>query len=104
MLIPFFVPRPALAAKADRPAPLVAAAGAAPAGCKRIPRCATAVEEVLRMIAVAAIPAARWLRTPFTKRAANAAELVSFVARRIFLSGFPWLQSFLEKTKNHRKL
>ena len=47
-----------MAAEADRPAPAVAAAGAEPAGLKRIPRRAAAVEEVLRVIAVAAIPAA----------------------------------------------
>ena len=58
ILIPLFVPRPALAAQANCPAPLVAAAGAEPASLKRIPCRAAAVEEVLRVIAVAAIPAA----------------------------------------------
>ena len=66
------------------------------AGCKRIPCRATAVEEVLRVIAVAAIPAAGWFWAPFTERATNAAELLGFLARRIFLSGFRWLQSLLE--------
>ena len=74
----------------------MAAAGTEPAGRKRIPRRAAAFEEILRVIAVAAIPAAGCLWTPFTEWATNAAELVSFVARRIFLSGFRRLQSLLE--------
>ena len=96
IFVPLFMPRPALAAQANCPAPLVAAAGAESASLKRIPRRAAAVEEVLRVIAVTAIPAAGRLWAPLTERATNAAELISFVARRIFLSGFRRLQSLLE--------
>ena len=84
--------------------PLVAAAGAEPAGRKRIPRGAAAFEEVLRVITVAAIPAARCVWTPFTERAPNAAELFSFVARCGSLSGFRWLQSVLEKPEHYREM
>ena len=80
------------------------AAGAEPARLKRIPRCPAAVEEVLRVITVAAIPAARCHRTPFTERATNAAELLSFVARCVFLRGFRWLQSLLEKPECYREM
>jgi len=84
--------------------PLVAAAGAEPARRKRIPPCATAVEEVLRVITVAAIPAARCFRTPFTERATNAVELFSFVVSRSFLSGCRWLQSVLEKPECEQEM
>jgi len=82
----------------------VAAAGAEPAGRKCIPRRAAAFEEVLRIITVAAIPAARCLRTPFTERATNVAELFSFVARSGFLRGFRWLQSVLKKPEHYREM
>jgi hypothetical protein len=84
--------------------PLVAAAGAAPAGRKRIPRHAATVEEVFRVITVAAIPAARSVRTPFTERATNVAKLIRFVARFGFLSGFRRLQSVLKKPEHYREL
>ena len=88
--------RPALTAQANRPAPLVAATGAEAAGCKRIPSRPTAFEEVLRVIAVAAIPAARRVRAPFAERATNPGELLSLVASRFFLSGSRRLQPLLE--------
>jgi hypothetical protein len=97
IFIPLFMSRPALAAQADRPAPLVAAAGAEPARAKSIPGRAAAVEEVFRVIAVAAIPAARSVRTPFAERATNAVELLIFVARRSFLGSLGWRQSVLEE-------
>ena len=75
----------------------MAAAGTEPAGRKRIPRRAAAFEEVLRVIRIAAIPAARCVWTPFTERATNAAELLSFVARCSFLESLGWLQSVLKE-------
>ena len=80
------------------------AAGAEPAGLKRIPRRAAAVEEVLRVITVAAIPAARCVRTPFTERATNPVELLSFVTRRGFFGSLGWLQSLLEKPVRSSKM
>ena len=80
------------------------AAGAEPAGLKRIPRRAAAFEKVLRVVTVAAIPAARCLRTPFTERATNAVELFSFVMNCGFLSGFRWLQSVLEKPECEQEM
>ena len=80
------------------------AAGAEPACVKRIPRCAAAFEEILRVITVAAIPAARSVWTPFTERATNAAELLSFARRCSFLSGSRWLQSVLEKPEHYREM
>ena len=82
----------------------MAAAGAAPARGESIPSRAAAVEEVLRVITVAAIPAARRVRTPFTERATNVAELFSFVARSGFLRGFRWLQSVLKKPEHYREM
>ena len=94
IFIPLFMPRPALAAQADRPAPLVVAAGAEPVSRKCVPRRAAAFEKVLRVIAVAANPAARCVWTPFAERAANAVEGVSLVAGRSFLGSSaglsPW--------------
>ena len=98
------MPRPALAAQADCPAPLVAAAGAEPAGLKRIPRRAAAVEEVFWVITVAAIPVARCVRTPFTERATNPVELLSFGALCGFLGSLGWLQSVLEKPEHYREM
>ena len=82
----------------------MAAARAEPAGLKCIPRCPAAFEEVLRVVTVAAIPTARCIRPPFAERATNPAELFSFVVSRGFLSGFPWLQSVLEKPEHYRKM
>ena len=52
------------------------AAGAEAARDKCVPRRAAAFVEVLRVMTVAAIPAARCIRTPFAERAANAVEVV----------------------------
>ena len=82
----------------------MAAAGAEPAGRKRIPRRPAAVEEVLRVITVAAIPVARCVRTPFTERATNPVELLSFVALCGFLGSLGWLQSVLEKPEHYREM
>ena len=82
----------------------MAAAGTEPAGRKRIPRRAAAFEEILRVIAVAAIPAAGCLWTQFTEWATNPAELWSVVARRSFLGCFRRLQSFLKKPKQYREM
>ena len=82
----------------------MATAGAEPAGLKRIPRRAAAVEEVLRVIAVAAIPAARSVRAPFAERATNVAELLSFARRCGFLSGSRWLQFVLKKPEYYREM
>jgi hypothetical protein len=78
----------------------MAAAGTEPAGRKRIPRRATAFEEVLRVIAVAAIPAAGCLWAPFTEWATNPAKLWSVVVRCSFLGCFRRLQSFLKKPEH----
>gem|GEM_PF-4418099 len=84
--------------------PLVATTGAEPTSRKRIPRRAAAFEEVLRVITVAAIPAARCVRAPFAERATNVAELFSFVARCSFLGSLGWLQSVLEKPECCREM
>ena len=41
---------------------------------------------------------------PFTERATNAAELVRFLAIRVFPSYFRWLQSLLEKPEHYCEL
>ena len=82
----------------------MAAAGTEPAGRKRIPRRAAAFEEVLRVIAVAAIPAAGCLWTPFTEWATNPAKLWSVVVRCSFLGCFRRLQSFLKKPEHYREM
>jgi hypothetical protein len=82
----------------------MAAAGTEPAGRKRIPRRAATFEEILWVIAVAAIPAAGCLWAPFTEWATNPAELWSVVARRSFLGCFRRLQSLLKKPKHYREM
>jgi hypothetical protein len=82
----------------------MAAAGAEPAGLERIPCRAAAIEEVLRVVAIAAIPAAGCLWMPFTERATNTADLGRFLAIRGFPSCFRWLQSLLEKPKHYCEL
>jgi hypothetical protein len=82
----------------------VTAAGADPARLECIPCRAAAFEKVLRVITGAAIPAARCVWTPFAERAANAAELLSFVAFRVLLSNFRRLQSLLEKPECCREM
>jgi hypothetical protein len=82
----------------------VAAAGAEPAGLESIPRRTAAVEEVLRVITVTAIPAASCVWTPFTERATNPVELLSFVALCGFLGSLGWLQSVLEKPEHYREM
>ena len=82
----------------------MAAPRATAAGGKRIPRRAATAEEVFRVIAVAAKPAARSVRSPFTARATNAAELVRCVADGSFLGRFPWLQSFLKEQERYREM
>lgn len=57
-LIPFFMSRPAAAAQAYGPAPLVGAAGAQAAGGEGIPTRAATIVKILGIVAVAAIPAA----------------------------------------------
>ena len=80
------------------------AAGAQAAGFKRIPRRPAAVEEVLWVIAVAAIPVAGCLWTPFAERATNAVELFRIISRCSFLGAFRWLQSLLEKPEHYREM
>ena len=82
----------------------MSAAGAQPARRKRVPRRAAAVEEVLRVITVAAIPVARCVRTPFTERATNPVELLSFVALCGFLGSLGWLQFVLKKPEYYREM
>ena len=82
----------------------MAAAGAEPAGLESIPRRTAAVEEVLRVITVAAIPVARRVWTPFAERATNAVELLSFAPRCGFLSGSRWLQFVLKKPEYYREM
>ena len=82
----------------------MAAAGTEPARRKRVPRCAAAFEKVLRVIAVATIPAAGCVWTPFAERATNVAELLSFVLCHGFVRFFRWLQSVLKKPERYREM
>jgi len=82
----------------------MAAAGTEPAGRKRIPRRAAAFEEILRVIAVAAIPAAGCLWMPLTEWATNSIKLVRFLARCGCLRNLGWFHSLLKKPKHYREM
>jgi hypothetical protein len=82
----------------------VTAAGAEPSRLECIPCRTATVEEILRVVTGAAIPAARCVWTPFAERATNAAEVLSFVTRFSFLGSFGWFQSFLEKPESCREM
>ena len=81
LFVPVFVKRPARAAQARRPAPLMRAGRAAPARFERVPKRSAAAVKKFRLAAVGAKPAARARRLPFTERAADFAEIGFF---RIF--------------------
>ncbi len=88
--------RPAFAAQTRCPAPKMTAAGTRAAGFKRVPRGVAAAEIKFRVTAINAPPTARFRRLPFTKRTANAAEIVFFLQFCELVGNF-FRRSFLKE-------
>lgn len=90
------MPRPALAAKASRPAPLMAAAGTEAARRKSVPRGAASVVKIFRIMAVRAVPAIGFARSPLAQWATNTAEINCFFFKPADPGGFLRLEGVLE--------
>jgi hypothetical protein len=97
--IPIFVARPARAAQARSPFPLMPAAGAAPARFKRVPARITAAVEIFGRVRIGAPPAARCVGRPIAVRAANPFKIGFCFFPLKFLENFFRFRSFLVSHK-----
>ena len=64
---------------------------------KGIPRPATALEKVLGIVAIAAVPAARCVRLPTARGATDATEIMNLAARCGAVGSLTRLQSLLKE-------
>ena len=100
--VPIFVQRPLRAAQTGGPAPSMAAAGAAAAGCEGIPPLAATADKVFRLLAWTTEPTARPSGLPFTLWTTDAANF--FLVFLFYLCRFGSLPFaiFLKETESEQ--